>query len=236
MPLTTTTPLPLRAVRYSLASCLLLTIATTTGFGISPASAQPYEKDFSFQVSTLLPKDQIDTPYYTIDETVTNSGYLNQYSVRSQYGDQVVNGRNLLAVRLSELRALNEISKISRSSVFVDAAAKNGKAALMAPVTLGKKVVSVAQQPSQIVDTAKKIPDGVGRIFTWGVDTVGGGLSYVGKQFSSDKEKGTKSKETHNDSQSDSSKAAKIAKDQGLRFARRSSPGLAGRDRCKSWV
>lgn len=189
----------------------------------SSAAAQPYEKEISFQASRFVPNESLATAYYTIEQAVSNQGYLNQYTIRSPHGDQVVSGKHLLLLRLGELRALDEISKVSRSSVFLDAAGKNGKAALMAPVTLGKKVVSVVQQPSQIVDTAKKIPDGISRIFSWGVDTVGSGASYIGKQFSSDKDSKQKSEGSAEGEPSDSSKAAKIAKDQGLRYIKYSS-------------
>jgi len=203
-------------IRYAVLMLAAVSAATI-------CKAQPFERDTSFAANNLLPKEELETSYYKIAPEVLNQGYLNQYTVSSPHGDLVVNGRHLLAIRLAELRALDEISKISRSSVFLEAAGKNGKAALMAPVTLGKKVVSVVQEPGQIVDTAKKIPDGVSRIFKWGVDTVGSGASYVGRQFSSDKDPKQKSESSAEGEPSDTSKAAKIAKDQGLRYIKYSS-------------
>lgn len=194
------------------------------GCTVSSAWGSPFESTKTFKASAILPKEQLSSSYHRIDEEVINAGYLNRYTVRSQYGDAVVNGRHLLAIRLSELRALDEISNLSRSSVFVDAAKKNGKAALLAPVNLAEKVISVAQEPSQVVDTAKKIPDGVARMFSWAHDQVGSGLEFVGRQIEkptpTPKESSSNSKSSESD---DLTKAANLARDTGLRYIKYSS-------------
>jgi hypothetical protein len=194
---------------------------------ISSASGSPFESTKTFRASAILPKEQLRSSYHHIDEEVINSGYLNRYSVRSQYGDQIVAGRHLLAIRLAELRALDEISKLSRSSVFIDAAKKNGKAALLAPVHLAERVVSVVQEPGQVVDTAKRIPDGVSRMFSWAHDQVGSGLEFVGRQIASPTPTANSTKGSSNNGavsdNDDLTKATNLARDTGLRYIKYSS-------------
>ncbi len=148
--------------------------------------AQEYEQAPILSAKEMLPKKLLKTDYYSIDERVVNDGYLNIYQIRSSYGDDTAVGRAVLDIKLNELRALHDLNDYSSSKVVYEAAKKNGKQALLAPVHVAEALVDVVTNPMKVVDTAKSIPDGVLSMFSWASKQVGKGIDAAQSYMSSD--------------------------------------------------
>ncbi|MCF6288110.1 MAG: hypothetical protein L3J53_02595 [Proteobacteria bacterium] len=128
---------------------ILLILITTSPY------AQNYEQASNLQASKILPANWLKSNLYQIDETVANDGYINTYTIHSDYGDFTAHGLTLLKIRLHEIKAIEELEKVKKSRLVVDAAANT----IILPV---KAVAVFAKNP---VKTVKAIPSGVGRMF-----------------------------------------------------------------------
>ena len=164
--------------------CLIL-------FGIRPTLnlyAQEFEAPPVLSARALLPKDVVQSSYYTIEDRVENNGYLNRFVIRSKYGDTEAHGRQMLQRKLTELRAIDELEKLTSSKVMYEAAKKNGKEALLAPIRVASTAIDVATNPDKIVTTVKEVPDGVVRIFSWAARQVERGYDAASNYVSGSEE------------------------------------------------
>ena len=128
---------------------------------LSLEAAQEFEKIYDLKVNTQVPAKIIKTDYYQINKIVKSNGFLNIYSVTSDFGDYSATGNLSLLVLLRELYALQELKNLSKTQVFVEAAAASAAGSVEA-------MFNVATKP---VETVKGIPGGVGRLFNRGKDT-----------------------------------------------------------------
>ena len=183
------------------------------------ARAEDYEKSLVLNSYDLLPRSLISNDYYRIDQTVLNQGYLNKFHIRSNFGDQLVLGSSMLAIRINELKALHALSKISSAKVIKDSALDNGEKILTAPIKVSKKVIGLVEDPNKIVTTAQSIPDGIEQIFSWGARQLHGGLEYANKQMN---KSDTKDSKDSQDSDT-GSKAVNFAKKSGLKYIKYTS-------------
>ena len=103
---------------------------------------------------------------YYVDDEVLNDGFLEVFTLVTDYGRFTVQGRALVDRRLDELRAIEAIEKISKSKAFANALAKSATA----PVRLAADAV---KDP---VNTVKQTLTGVGAFF----DRAASGLRNVG--------------------------------------------------------
>jgi hypothetical protein len=122
----------------------------------SSAAGSGFESPRTLKAKNVVPADLLESEHYTIDKSVKNDGYLNYYTVNSNYGDFQAIGTAQLRIRIGEIRALNELDKLSKSEVFLKAAADAGMGQL-------KAIQSFATHP---IATIKGVPAGIGRMFT----------------------------------------------------------------------
>lgn len=135
--------------------------ALVTGMVGGPSFAdEKYEEPPVFQAKDILPADLLSSDHHRVVETVQNDGYLNHYRIQSDYGEFDAHGLNMLRIRTREVRALAELDKVSKTSVFLKSAADAG-------VKQGKTIVNVALHP---VATVQGIPSGLSRLFRRGKD------------------------------------------------------------------
>jgi hypothetical protein len=126
----------------------------------------PFEK-----LPLVLPAEDFVEPAlmagdgYKIDQHVTNDGFLNTYTLSSDYGPQTVEGTDQLLARIQEIKATQAIEALERSDAFKDAV-KGGVTGIWEG---GKALVSAP------VETTKGAAKGLGR---W--------LGNVGKSITSD--------------------------------------------------
>ena len=114
-----------------------------------------YEKPPVLKASELAPPTMLKGPRFTVNERVPIVELLGHFTIRSDFGVFEAHGRDMLAIRVVEVGALDELEKTSKTDVFLKAAG----ATAARPV---KAAVNMAKHP---VDTARGAPAAVGRFF-----------------------------------------------------------------------
>jgi hypothetical protein len=116
----------------------------------SPVEAPPVLK-----ASELAPPDLLKGPTFVVDDQVPIQGMVGQFTIRADVGTFEAHGRELLRIRVGELRALAQIERMSKSEEFLKAAGN----------AIARPVESTAQMLLHPVETAKGVPGGVERFF-----------------------------------------------------------------------
>lgn len=119
------------------------------------AEEQSFEAAASLSVATLLPAELLQGEHYQVEDLVSNDGYLNYYTIKSDYGEFEAVSTAMLSVRIGEIKALGILEDLSKTEVFIKAAADAGV----------KQLKSIQQFATHPVDTVMGIPDGIGRMF-----------------------------------------------------------------------
>ncbi len=87
---------------------LITTLLLTTG----SLAAQDFEAAVTFKSADILSADILENKNYQIDGVVTNDGFLNSYTVESEFGSWTINSERLLKIRLTELLAMIQMRTI----------------------------------------------------------------------------------------------------------------------------
>lgn len=124
-------------------------------FNDSPIQAQDFEKPPVFEASRILPPELLKGKFHQVEEKVQNDGYMNFYTITSNFGKFEAEGNSMLRVRVQEIGALAELAQLSKTDVFLDAVKNSAKGQVDA-------VVNVAKNP---VETVKGLPGGVKNMF-----------------------------------------------------------------------
>ena len=133
-----------------------LLVAGVLGLALAwPAGAGEFEDPGNRRASEILPKSKLAGPHFKVRETVVTYGYMNHWTIDSDFGVFEVTGDGALNQRLKEIHAIAALRKISKSEAFAEAV----KHAAIAPVKLAKGLI---QHP---VDTVSGIPKGIFSIF-----------------------------------------------------------------------
>jgi hypothetical protein len=141
-----------RSLGGALAAGLLLASST----GIPPVAGQDaYETPPVLRAADLAAAELLKGPRFQVDETVTTDGLLAKFTITSDFGRFEAQGPGMLAVRVTEIRALDTLSHVEKSDVFQKALAESAK-------RTGKSLVTAVANP---VETVKGLPEGVGRFF-----------------------------------------------------------------------
>src|SRR5262245_14365096 len=123
---------------------------------VQTAAAQPaFETPPVLKASDLAPPAMLKGPHFTVDDDVPTTDLLTRFIIRSDYGVFEAHGRDMLAIRVVEVGALDQLAKTSKTKEFVGAL----KTSAARPVTAA---VNMAEHP---VDTVKSAPAAVGRFF-----------------------------------------------------------------------
>ncbi|MGI9330683.1 MAG: hypothetical protein ACR2QB_08170, partial [Gammaproteobacteria bacterium] len=130
-------------------------------------TAQPTSQQLplSLEASKVTPKALLSGNGYSVGNAVSNDGFQNTYSVKSDYGNSTVTGNGALAARKMEIRAIRLLEEIESSDAF-----KEGVKGSASDIVEGGK--SLVKAP---VETTKGAAKGVGR---W--------LGNVGRSITSD--------------------------------------------------
>jgi hypothetical protein len=122
-----------------------------------------YEDPPILEASSILSPEIVRGEYHRVVEAVASDGYLNSFTILSDFGTFEAYGELMLAIRIQEIEALAELDKLSRTDVFTDAVAK---------AAMGQ-VETVKQFADKPVETVKGVPGGVKRMFKrakWNVE------------------------------------------------------------------
>jgi hypothetical protein len=145
------------AVRRSALRALALLIGSVLLVGGSPSMARTdFESPPTFQASKVLPADIFSAPNRRVDERVSNDGFMNHYSITSEFGAFTADSNTELWIRVGEIDAIAKLDEVSRSEQFVRGVGKAGQDVLAS-------AVGVLVDP---VDSVKGAASGVKEIFS----------------------------------------------------------------------
>jgi len=133
-------------------------ILVTAALGLAvacPAWAGEFEYPGVRQASQILPKHMLAGPHFKVREKVVTYGYMDHWTVDSDFGVFEVTGDGALKQLIKEIRAIAALRKISDSDAFMQSIMQSAKA----PVDLVKGLI---QHP---VDTISGVPKGIFQIF-----------------------------------------------------------------------
>jgi hypothetical protein len=114
-----------------------------------------------FETPPVLPASELAPPYllqgptFTVDPQVPIVGMLGHFTIRADVGTFEAHGREMLRIRVGELHAIAQIERMSKSDVFLQAAAN----AVERPV---ESMANIVENP---VKTAQGLSGGIERFF-----------------------------------------------------------------------
>lgn len=114
-----------------------------------------FETPVVMRTSDVLPGVPLEGPNYSIAATVQNDGFINRYKLSIKGKTYIIDGTDLMIVRLRELAALQRMEQLKGTSVYKDALKKG----VLAPIEGAKSLVTAP------VDTVKGVVSGVGSFF-----------------------------------------------------------------------
>jgi len=138
-----------------LTKCLNLCLLLAVVVAVPGQLLADYERAEDLKASEILSAEQVSGAHFSVDERVESDGYLNYYTIRSDYGVFEAASTAMLRVRLKEVSALAEIDELSGTEVFINAAADAGLDQL-------KVIDTFIQRP---ISTLAGLPQGVSRMF-----------------------------------------------------------------------
>jgi hypothetical protein len=123
---------------------------------VAPVAGQAaYEQPAVLRAADLAPAELLKGPRFQVDEAVTTDGLLARFTIKSDFGAFEAQGPGMLAVRVSEIRALDTLSQVETSDVFKKALAESAK-------RTGRSLQAALANPEE---TVKGLPEGIGRFF-----------------------------------------------------------------------
>jgi hypothetical protein len=140
-------------------------LALIASLGISLAAAGPiaaaeYETPANRVISDILPADKITGPHYRVQDVVVSYGYMDHFTVNSDYGVFEVTGDGALRKLLKEIKAIAALKEVKKGKAYAESVVKAGTM----PLEFSKNLIT------HPVDTVTGIPKGafslVGNIFT----------------------------------------------------------------------
>jgi hypothetical protein len=125
------------------------------------ALAQTYEVPASLKASELAHATLLKGPFHSVDENVTIAGGQPNFTIRSPYGMWEARGQEMLAIRVAELPAFEQLAKVSKSDEFM----KSAGTTIAAPVkAVGQFVESPLETTGNVLSGIGLIASRVGRV------------------------------------------------------------------------
>ena len=114
------------------------------------------EAPLTLDVSQFLPADILKGSNYQIDQSVTNDGFINTYTINTPNGRISVETTPLLRARINELKAMADMQDMKGTDIFTESLKKGAKA----PINTVKGLVT------EPVDTVSNVASGIGKWFS----------------------------------------------------------------------
>ena len=124
-----------------------------------------YENPGTLKASQILPKELLSGPNHRVDEAVTSDGFLNIYTIHSEYGDVQATSTAKLRKYIHEINAVAKMKEIQGSSEF--AKGMTDKA--------GAVVEGAAGIITDPVGSISNTVSGVGKLFSRAGESLTGG-------------------------------------------------------------
>lgn len=158
--------------------CCALLVAAWIGTPLATsAQASNFETPPTVRAADVAPESLLAGAGFRVDPEVPTDGLTTHFVIRSDVGEFRALGAETLALRVAEIPALQELSRASKTKVFLGALAATAK----------KPVESAVQMVKDPVGTAKGIPSGLGRFF----DRVGSGAERLAQAATDSSKSGT---------------------------------------------
>jgi hypothetical protein len=125
------------------------------GWGTVAHAQSGFETPPVLQASELAPPYLLQGPTFTVDPQVPIVGMLGHFTIRADVGTFEAHGREMLRIRVGELHAIAQIERMSKSDVFLQAAAN----AVERPV---ESMTNILENP---VKKAQGMSGGIERFF-----------------------------------------------------------------------
>ncbi|RZV34592.1 MAG: hypothetical protein EX272_12415 [Chromatiales bacterium] len=164
------------------------------------AEQEAFEDAADLRAKDVLPKDLRKGAHHRVEKVVRNDGYLNYYTITSDYGEFEAVSTAMLKTRVGEINALAELDDLSKTEVFIKAAADAGVGQL-------KTLKQFATKP---VETVVGIPSGVGRMFKRYSRQAGEAVDATKEFVAGDDEEETQAEGEEGDSESTTDKAVDL--------------------------
>ncbi len=113
--------------------------------GQIPVYAEEYEAPMVLKAADLLPAETLNSDLYQIQDKVYNDGFLNRYTVTSQWGEWEISSDALLHIRLTEIVAMSEMRKIEEGESLQGAVTDDAK-------DVGEGISSMINDPKGAVE------------------------------------------------------------------------------------
>jgi hypothetical protein len=123
------------------------------------SESEPY-----LNASELVQPALLSGPNFKVVPEVEVRGYMARFLIDTPYGPLTADSVELLAVRISEIPAIEALDRASKTDAFAHAIAERGR----------KTATAVANVVSHPVDSATGLPSGVARYLSAQVDTWSG--------------------------------------------------------------
>jgi hypothetical protein len=130
-------------------------LASSGAFAPGAFAESGFEEPPVLKASDLAPPTMLKGPRFTVHDRAPVVNLLPRFVVRSDFGVFEAHGRDMLAIRVVEVGALDELEKTSKTGEFVKAA---GNAA-------ARPVKAAANMVMNPVETVKGAPAAIGRFF-----------------------------------------------------------------------
>ena len=183
-------------------------IATTAILAFSAVQAANFEAaTMTVPASSILEPGLLRGEHYAITKPVTVDGYMNHYTVDSEFGPFSVVGDRALKKLLHEIDAIAELRKMTSLNTGMDAT-------VGAIADTGKSVVNLATHP---VESAKGMSAGVSRFFkrtTMTAKNVGSEVTETVSESISGEEQSSEEQNSDNENTADND--SKVGDDPGL--------------------
>jgi len=118
--------------------------------------SSPFEQPITLRASQVLPRALLKGRFHTVEENVRNDGYLNSYTLRSNFGSFRAVSTALLSTRIDEINAMAAMQNVSQSQEFGKKLAEGGESVV-------KGAVNLISDP---LNTLGSAASGVGKLFT----------------------------------------------------------------------
>ncbi len=126
---------------------------------LNNAAFADFEDADSLSAADLLPADVVRGEHHRVQDEVRSDGYLNYYTIESDYGEFEAIGASMLRRRIGEIEALAALDDLSKTEVFIESAADAGI----------QQIRTIRDFATNPVETVVGIPSGIGRMFNrWG--------------------------------------------------------------------
>ena len=156
---------------HEFAARIALTLAATAVLSPTWAWSAP-EPAPQLPGAAVAKESLLKGPLHKVAEPVRVEGHLGRFTIESKFGAFNVQGANLLATRVHELQAIEELRKVQKDSAFTDALAKSAKG-------VAGFAASAVDDPNKAVETIGKGAGTVlGRV---------GQVAMVGASYAGDK-------------------------------------------------